>query len=39
MNKNLLGIDFEDWFHPQLIQKYLKDEKLEPKVIDGIEKF
>ena len=39
MNKNLLGIDFEDWFHPQLIQKYLKDEKLEPKVIDGIEKI
>ena len=39
MNKNLLGIDFEDWFHPELIQKYLKDEKLEPKVIDGIEKI
>tara|TARA_B100000029_G_scaffold17184_1_gene17619 strand:- start:4426 stop:5259 length:834 start_codon:yes stop_codon:yes gene_type:complete len=39
MNKNLLGIDFEDWFHPELIKKYLKDEKLEPKVIDGIEKI
>ena len=20
---NLLGIDFEDWFHPELIQKYI----------------
>ena len=39
MNKNLLGIDFEDWFHPELIKKYIKDEKLEPKVVDGIEKI
>jgi len=39
MNKNLLGIDFEDWFHPELIKKYLKDEELEPKVVNGIEKI
>jgi polysaccharide deacetylase family protein (PEP-CTERM system associated) len=39
MNKNLLGIDFEDWFHPELIKKYLKDEKFEPKVVNGIEKI
>ena len=39
MNKNLLGIDFEDWFHTELIKKYIKDEKLEPKVVDGIEKI
>ena len=39
MNKNLLGIDFEDWFHPELIKKYLKDEKLEPKVVNGIGKI
>tara|TARA_B100000029_G_scaffold241961_1_gene239297 strand:+ start:773 stop:1609 length:837 start_codon:yes stop_codon:yes gene_type:complete len=39
MNKNLLGIDFEDWFHPELIKKYLKDEKFEPKVINGIDKI
>ena len=39
MNKNLLGIDFEDWYHPQLIKKYLKDEKFEPKVVNGIEKI
>ena len=36
---NILGIDFEDWFHPELIQKAkLKVEK-EPKVIDGIQKI
>ena len=39
MNKNLLGIDFEDWFHPELIKKYLKDEEFEPKVVNGIEKI
>ena len=39
MNKNLLGIDFEDWFHPELIKKYLTNEKLEPKIINGIDKI
>jgi len=39
MNKNLLGIDFEDWFHPELIKKYLKDEEYEPKVVKGIGKI
>ena len=39
MSKNLLGIDFEDWFHPELIKKYLKDEEFEPKVVNGIEKI
>ena len=39
MNKNLLGIDFEDWFHPELIKKYLKEEKFEPKVVNGIGKI
>ena len=33
---NILGIDFEDWFHPELIQKYITNEKKHPKVIDGI---
>ena len=36
---NLLGIDFEDWFHPELIQKSLKSEKKEPTVVNGIEKI
>ena len=39
MNQNLLGIDFEDLFHPELVKKYLKDEKLEPKVVNGLEKI
>ena len=39
MNKNLLGIDFEDWYHPELVKKYLKDGKLEPKVVNGLEKI
>jgi len=37
---NLLGIDFEDWYHPQLIKDNLPPgEKLEPKVIQGIDKI
>ena len=36
---NILGIDFEDWFHPELIQKYISDKNHEPKVIQGIEKI
>ena len=22
---NLLGIDFEDWYHPELVQKHVKN--------------
>jgi len=36
---NILGIDFEDWYHPELIQKYLTNEKHEPKIIQGLEKI
>ena len=36
---NVLGIDFEDWFHPEFIQKYLSNEQHKPKVIDGIDKI
>ena len=36
---NLLGIDFEDWYHPELIQRYLTNEKRVPKVIKGLEKI
>ena len=36
---NILGIDFEDWYHPELIKKYLKDEKSEQNVIKGIDKI
>jgi len=36
---NILGIDFEDWFHPELIQKYISKDKRDPKVIQGIHKI
>ena len=39
MSKNLLGIDFEDWYHPQLIQKYNTKKNREPKIINGIDKI
>ena len=34
-----MGIDFEDWYHPELIQKSLTKEKKIPKVIQGIEQI
>lgn len=36
---NLLGIDFEDWYHPELVQRHLTSEKREPSVINGIDKI
>ena len=36
---NILGIDFEDWFHPELIQKYISKKDNQPKVIEGIDKI
>jgi len=36
---NILGIDFEDWFHPELIQKYISQKNNQPKVIHGIDKI
>lgn len=36
---NILGIDFEEWFHPQLVQGYLGDKKREPMIINGIDKI
>ena len=36
---NVLGIDFEDWFHPELIQKSISGTNNEPKVINGIHKI
>ena len=36
---NLLGIDFEDWFHPELIQKMLTNEKKSFEVVKGIDKI
>ena len=36
---NVLGIDFEDWYHPELIKKNIKNEKHNPTVINGIDKI
>ena len=36
---NILGIDFEDWYHPELIQKNIESKKYVPTVINGIDKI
>ncbi len=36
---NLLGIDFEDWFHPDLIQRHITTKNNKPTVINGIDKI
>ena len=36
---NLLGIDFEEWFHPELIQKVLTNEEKPFKVVKGFDKI
>ena len=32
---NILGIDFEDWYHPQLVQPYITKEK-KPTMFQGM---
>lgn len=34
-----MGIDFEDWFHPELIQRNITSTKNNPTVINGIDKI
>lgn len=36
---NLLGIDFEDWFHPELIQRYITKKDNKSTVVQGIDKI
>jgi len=36
---NLLGIDFEDWYHPELIKKYQTQEYCEPIIVNAIDKI
>ncbi len=36
---NLLGIDFEEWFHPELIQKYITKKDNNLSVVNGIDKI
>ena len=35
---NILGIDFEDWYHPQLVQPYITTEK-KPTMFQGMDKI
>ena len=36
---NLIGIDFEDWFHPELIQRHITTKNNKPTVVSGIDKI
>ena len=36
---NILGIDFEDWFHPELIQRVLTNETKSFKIINGLDQI
>lgn len=36
---NILGIDFEDWYHPELIQRHIKTKNNIPTVVNGIDKI
>lgn len=36
---NILSIDFEDWFHPELIQRYITTKNRRAMVINGIDKI
>lgn len=36
---NLLGIDFEDWYHPQLVEPFVSEEKKVPTMFKGLDKI
>lgn len=36
---NLLGIDFEDWYHPEFIQRHITTKDNKPTVVNGIDKI
>jgi len=36
---NLLGIDFEDWYHPELVEPFVSKEEKKPTMFKGIEKI
>ena len=36
---NLLGIDFEDWYHPELIQRHIRTKDNKPVVVNGIDRI
>lgn len=36
---HLLGIDFEDWYHPQLVDPFVSEEKKTPTMYRGLDKI
>ena len=36
---NLLGIDFEDWYHPQLVEPFVPKDKKIPTMFKGLDKI
>ena len=36
---NLLGIDFEDWYHPQLVEPFVTKDKKIPTMFQGLDKI
>ena len=36
---HLLGIDFEDWYHPELVSPHVSEEKRIPVMFKGLEKI
>ena len=36
---NILGIDFEEWYHLELVNPHIKNKKHSPSVINGIDKI
>ncbi len=36
---NLLGIDFEDWYHPQLVEPFISNDKKIPTMFKGLDKI
>ncbi len=36
---NLLGIDFEDWYHPQLVEPFVSQDKKIPSMFKGLDKI
>ena len=39
MAMNILGIDFEEWYHPELVKNHVKADQKIPKVFKGIDKI
>jgi len=36
---NLLGIDFEDWYHPELVEPFVTEKEKKHTMFKGLDKF